>query len=93
MMLNDIFAGKKVPMDIFYPNEVPEYVEAMETLSGILSELKALGIPDEVILRLDAAQNHVKAVETELMFCHAVRFGAQLQRELSDPIVLGGLQT
>ena len=88
-MLNDIFAGEKAPMDIFCPNEVPEYVEATKTLAGILSEVKTHGVPEEVILRLDAAQNHVKAVETELMFCYAVRFGARLQRELSEPAVLG----
>ena len=38
----------------------------------------------DLLMRLEAAENRLRAVEMEQIFCYAVGYGARLQRELDD---------
>ena len=44
--------------------------------------LSLYGVPEELISALDKAENEILALEEERMFRFAIRYGAELQREL-----------
>ena len=83
MILSDIYAGANAPMNRFCPDETPARAAALKELQHITEELRQAGISEDLLMRLEAAENRVKAIELEQTFCYAVGYGAALQRDLS----------
>lgn len=54
----------------------------MEKLCKIVETLRQYGVPEELIFALDKAKNAILALEDERMFRFAIRYRAELQREL-----------
>lgn len=54
----------------------------MEKLCKIAETLRQYGVPEELISALDKAENEILALEEERMFRNAIRYRAELQREL-----------
>lgn len=54
----------------------------MEKLCKIAENLRQYGVPEEMISALDKAENEIHALEEERMFRFAIRYRAELQREL-----------
>lgn len=82
MLLNDIFAGANAPMNTFCPDNDPARITALQELAIVMEELRRAGIGEDLLMRLEAAENRVRAAEMEQMFCYAAGYGARLQREL-----------
>ena len=82
LLLNNIFAGTNAPMNTFCLTDDPTRLDALQALQKVMDEFRSVGIGEDALMRLEAAENRVKAVEMEQMFCYAVRYGARLQREL-----------
>lgn len=51
-------------------------------MDEVIVELRKLGAPDDLLYRLDAAENRIAALEVNRMFFFAADFGAILQRKL-----------
>lgn len=54
----------------------------MEKLCKIAENLRQYGVPEELISALDKAENEILALEEKRMFRFAIRYRAELQREL-----------
>ncbi len=54
----------------------------MEKLCKIAETLRQYGVPEELISALDKAENEILALEEKRMFRFAIRYRAELQREL-----------
>ena len=54
----------------------------MEKLCKIAENLRQYGVPEELISALDKAENEILALEEKWMFRFAIRYRAELQREL-----------
>lgn len=54
----------------------------MEKLCKTVENLRQYGVPEDLISALDKAENEILALEEERMFRFAIRYGAELQREL-----------
>lgn len=54
----------------------------MEKLCKIAETLRQYGVPEELISALDKAKNAILALEDERIFRFAIRYRAELQREL-----------
>lgn len=87
MLLNDIFAGANAPMNTFCPNDDPARIAALQELTQIVEELRRAGVCEDLLMRLEAAENRVRAAEMEQMFCYAAGYGARLQRELGAILI------
>lgn len=82
-LLHSLYCGKVAPAHDFGENTTPEYETAARQLSEIVSQLRAKGIAEELLLQLEAAESRIVALELERMFRYAISFGAKLQAELS----------
>ena len=69
-------------MNAFGENISKEYREAILQLDEVIVELRKLRVPDDLLYRLDAAENRIAALEVNRMFFFAADFGARLQRKL-----------
>lgn len=82
-LLHCIYCGKAAPVHDFGENTTLEYEAAAKQLSEIVSQLRAQGIAEELLLKLETAESRIVALELERMFHYAASFGAKLQAELS----------
>lgn len=81
-ILQKLFQGKCIPISEHGGNSSCEYEAAMEKLCKIVETLRQYGVPEELIFALDKAKNAILALEDERMFRFAIRYRAELQREL-----------
>lgn len=77
-----LFQGKCIPVSEHGGNSSCEYEVAVEKLCKIAENLRQYGVPEELISALDKAENEILALEEERMFRFAIRYRAELQREL-----------
>lgn len=81
-ILQKLFLGKCIPVSEHGGNSSCEYEVAVEKLCKIAENLRQYGVPEELISALDKAENEILALEEERMFRFAIRYRAELQREL-----------
>lgn len=81
-ILQKLFQGKCIPVSEHGGNSSCEYEVAVEKLCKIAENLRQYGVPEELISALDKAENEILALEEERMFRFAIRYRAELQREL-----------
>lgn len=81
-ILQKLFQGKCIPVSEHGGNSSCEYEVAVEKLCKIAETLRQYGVPEELISALDKAENEILALEEERMFRFAIRYRAELQREL-----------
>lgn len=81
-ILQKLFQGKCIPVSEHGGNSSCEYEVAVEKLCKIAETLRQYGVPEELISALDKAENEILALEEKRMFRFAIRYRAELQREL-----------
>jgi hypothetical protein len=81
-ILQKLYQGKCVPVSEYGGNSSCEYEVAVEKLCKTVENLRQYGVPEDLISALDKAENEILALEEEWMFRFAIRYGAELQREL-----------
>lgn len=81
-ILQKLFQGKCIPVSEHGGNSSCEYEVAVEKLCKIAENLRQYGVPEDLISALDKAENEILALEEERMFRFAIRYRAELQREL-----------
>lgn len=81
-ILQKLFQGKCIPVSEHGGNSSCEYEVAVEKLCKIAENLRQYGVPEELISALDKAENEILALEEKRMFRFAIRYRAELQREL-----------
>lgn len=81
-ILQKLFQGKCIPVSEHGGNSYCEYEVAVEKLRKIAENLRQYDVPEELISALDKAENEILALEEERMFRFAIRYRAELQREL-----------
>lgn len=78
----DLYRGVKPPSQRFDPCSNPEYQAVYEEASAMWDELEQRGIPKDLILKWEGAQNKLTATEVELMWCFAFNEGMEFQRTI-----------
>ena len=81
-ILQKLFQGKCIPVSEHGGNSSCEYEVAVEKLCKIAETLRQYDVPEELISALDKEENEILALEEERMFRFAIRYRAELQREL-----------
>ena len=81
-ILQKLFQGKCIPVSEHGGKSSCEYEVAVEKLCKIAETLRQYGVPEELISALDKAENEILALEEKRMFRFAIRYRAELQREL-----------
>ena len=81
-ILQKLYQGKCVPVSEYGGNSSCEYEGAVGKLCKTVEKLRQNGVPGDLISALDKAENEILALEEEWMFRFAIRYGAELQREL-----------
>ena len=77
-ILQKLFQGKCIPVSEHGWNSSCEYEVAVEKLCKTVENLRQYGVPEDLISALDKAENEILALEEELMFRFAIRYGAEL---------------
>ena len=80
----DIYRGKHPPSQRFNPFFNPAYQKASKAVNEALDELKALGVPNSVISKIDSAYSDRTLVELELLWCFAFKEGISFQKSLDE---------
>ena len=82
----DIFRGMHPPCQRFNPFFHSEYQKATKAVDDALDELKALGVPNSVLNRVDSAYSNQSAVELELLWCFAFKEGMTFQKSIDETV-------
>lgn len=83
----DIYRGMHLPSQRFNPFFHSEYQKASKAVDEALDVLKALGVPNSVINKVDSAYSNQAAVELELLWCFAFKEGITFERSINETVV------
>ena len=81
-MLQQLYRGRCIPASELGGNTSIEFDQASAELQRIIDKLREHGVPEDLLQKLDRAENAIMALEEERIFCFAAAYGARLQRAL-----------